>query len=605
MNLATTDAQYPFNAEKPPSGWAVVPVGEAVLEIQPGYSSGAHNKEGKGVIHLRPMNIDRQGRLDLSVIKYVPESVNETLRTQRGDVIFNNTNSAELIGKTTSIDSDVEFAFSNHMTRLRPPKGLSAKFIAYQLHFLWMSGYFRAICTHHVNQASISSGTLAQAVPLLVAPTAEQKRIVDEIEKQFSRLDVAVGMLQRVGRNLEHLRTATLTAAVEGRLVPTEADIAQTEGRDYEAADVLLKRILHERRVEWEADQLTKMKEQGKTPKDDKWKEKYPEPSVPGSNRLDEMPEGWVITSLEQITSAVRAIRYGILMPKENVSDGILYVKVKDFKGDKIDLTSLHRTSPEIAAVYSRASLKAGDILLAIRGTYGRVAEVPPELEGGNITQDTARLAVSKPINHRYVALFLRSANTQKYFNSVARGVAVKGVNIADVRLTPIFLPPLAEQNRIVDEVERRVSVIEELKVIITKALRRATILRQKILRDAFAGKLVPQDAEGEPASILLERIRVEKAEREAESVQARKERRGKMKGRKAKVSGRKPRRPLSEVVAETKRRLTPEQLFVEAGFTPEVVEDFYEELRREIKAGHIEQVRPDNATVYLTTANS
>jgi type I restriction enzyme S subunit len=153
--------------------------------------------------------------------------------------------------------------------------------------------------------------------------------------------------------------------------------------------------------------------------------------------------------------------------------------------------------------------------------------------------------------------------------------------------------------------VERHISVIEELKSIVTNTLRRAAIVRQKILRDAFAGKLVPQDPADEPAGILLERIRAEKVEREAEASQVRKERRGKMKGRKAKPSTRKQRRPLREVVVQSKRRLTPEQLFAEAGFTPEVVEVFYEELRSEIEDQHIEQVRPDSAKVYLIAANA
>src|SRR5205085_8535901 len=110
-------------------------------------------------------------------------------------------------------------------------------------------------------QPNISQG-IVQETSIPLAPLAEQQRIVDEIEKQFSRLDAAVEILQRTERNIERLREATLKAAVEGRLVPTEAELARAEGRDYEPADVLLQRILRERRAKWEADQLTKMKEQ-------------------------------------------------------------------------------------------------------------------------------------------------------------------------------------------------------------------------------------------------------------------------------------------------------------------------------------------------------
>jgi len=129
-------------------------------------------------------------------------------------------------------------------------------------------------------------------IPL--APLPEQHRIVAEIEKQFTRLDAGVAALERVRANLKRYRASVLKAACEGRLVPTEAESAHAEGREYEPADRLLARILEERRAKWEADQLAKMQAQGKVPKDDKWKEKYQEPAGPDTTDLLELPEGWM-----------------------------------------------------------------------------------------------------------------------------------------------------------------------------------------------------------------------------------------------------------------------------------------------------------------------
>lgn len=361
------------------------------------------------------------------------------------------------------------------------------------------------------------SGKKAAQIPASIAPQREQRRIVAEIEKQLTRVEAAVAALRRVQVNLKRYRAAVLKAAVEGRVVPTEAELARAEGRSYEPADQLLQRILAERRACWEADQLAKLRVSGKEPKDD-WRTKYKQPAQPDTRTLPALPKGWTIGSLEQLTSPVRVICYGILMPKDNIENGIPYVRVLDLKGDRIDVPGLRKTSPAIAAAYARASLTAGDLLLAIRGSYGRVAEVPPELEGGNITQDTARLDIAETLNHRYIAICLRSPIVQNYFKGVARGVAVRGVNIADVRSCPVPLPPVGEQQRIVAEVERRLSVVDELQIQVEINLKRAERLRQAILKRAFEGKLVPQEPDDEPASVLLERIR---AEREARKQQA------------------------------------------------------------------------------------
>ena len=492
-----------------PVGWMQTTLGSICFEPEYGWTTSAE-KEGS-LKFLRTTDISK-GTINWETVPFCktnPENLDRFM-LRPGDIVISRAGS---IGLSALIHECPLAVFASYLIRFRPVIAPTARFLA---SFLKSPDYWRQVESSAVGIAlqNINAKKLS-AIKLPLAPLAEQQRIVDEIEKQFSRLDAAVQILQRVERDLGRLYASTLKAAVEGRLMPTEAELARTEGRDYESADVLLERILQERRATWESDQIAKMKEQGKVVKDDKWKDKYSDPVRPEFDDQPATPEGWVVATLEQITSAVRSIRYGILMPKENVGEGVLYVKVKDMKGDKIDLASLHRTTPEIAASYSRASLKAGDLLLAIRGTYGRVAEVPPELEGGNITQDTARLAVSEQMNAQYVALFLRSLGAQNYFKRVARGVAVKGVNIADVRLTPVFVPPHAEQKRIVDEVDRRISVIDELKALVTNALRRGSVARKKILLEAFAGDLVSQDPNDEPAEKLLQRIRFEKADRQ------------------------------------------------------------------------------------------
>lgn len=112
-----------------------------------------------------------------------------------------------------------------------------------------------------------------------VPPLGEQRRIVAAIESYISRLDEAKAALERVRRNLKRYRAAVLQAAVEGRLVPTEADLARADGRDYEPASELLKRLLAERRRRWEEAELVRLKTAGKGPKDDRTTAPRPLPS--------------------------------------------------------------------------------------------------------------------------------------------------------------------------------------------------------------------------------------------------------------------------------------------------------------------------------------
>lgn len=337
-----------------------------------------------------------------------------------------------------------------------------------------LPGYLKAIndATSSITVKHLSSRTI-QDIPLPLPPIDEQREIVAELEKQFSRLDEAVANLQRVKANLKRYKASVLKAGVQGRLVETEATLARREGRTYETGEQLLQRILEERRGSW------------------KGRGKYADPVAAAGNVDLPLPEGWSSSTLESVTDSIRVICYGILMPKENVDDGVLFVKVRDMRGDSIDLNALHKTSYEIASKYARASLKTGDVLLSIRGTYGRVAVVPPLLDGGNITQDTARIAVSREFKHEFVAAFLRSEEAQRYFKRVARGVAVKGVNIGDVRPMPIPIPPLAEQTRIVAEVDRHLSIVREVEAEIDVNLQRAQALRQSTLAKAFSSKSI------------------------------------------------------------------------------------------------------------------
>ncbi len=164
--------------------WPLLPLNEVTLNLQQGFARSP-NDDTAGIPHLRPNNISSNGMLNLSDIKYVHATRQDLDKfgIQKGDIIFNNTNSIELVGKTAYFDKEIDSVISNHLTRIRAnPEFLNAEFLAFYLHYLWQKGISRSLAKQWVNQAAIDSSSLSQ-IKVLVLPLAEQKYIVDVLHQ--------------------------------------------------------------------------------------------------------------------------------------------------------------------------------------------------------------------------------------------------------------------------------------------------------------------------------------------------------------------------------------------------------------------------------------
>ena len=496
MTEFVPDSYYPIDIATCPGTWELAVVGDVVADIQPGFASGKHNQLGIGIPHLRPMNIDRLGQIDLTVVKYVSREDGPRLRLD--DVLFNNTNSPQLIGKTAWIGQDADWAFSNHMTRLRMPEGLVPKFVAYQLHYLWMTGYFLHRCVKHVNQASISSAPLGQTVAFVLPPLPEQRRIVAEIEKQFTRLDAAETALKRVVTNLKRYRASVLKAACEGKLVPTEAELAEAEGRDYEPADQLLERILAERRARWESQEKRRGKDK--------------EPAAPDTSGLPELPDGWTWATVDQLAIVVSGqTPTGIVDVARTARAGSPWFRVSDMNapGNEVEMVVASSVIPKPDVARLRIHLRPpGTIIFPKRG--GAIGTNKKRLLSVWAAYDLNTMGII-PANElgTYLWQWFQTID----LSSLCDGSNVPQINHDDIQPIAVPVPPSVEQRRIVTEVERRLSIIQQAEAAVEASLKRVERLRQSILKQAFCGQLVPQDPDDEPASVLLERIR---AEREA-----------------------------------------------------------------------------------------
>lgn len=343
--------------------------------------------------------------------------------------------------------------------------------------------------TRGVAQKKISLESFRDvAIPL--PPLDVQHRVVAEIEKQFTRLDAGVAALRRAQANLKRYRAAVLKAACEGRLVPTEAELHQSRSgvpplaankkrqdaaSTFETGQQLLARILAERRLKWQS------------------RGKYKEPCVPDFTALSPLPDGWTWASVEQLLR--EPLCNGVSVKGSDEPPGVRALRLSAMSNSGFDYSNA-RYLPLAESSVDDLFIKDGDFFMS-RGNgslhlvgRGTCAQPPPL---PTIFPDTMiRLRLAHPVSETgWVPMLWPSHLVRSQIEIRVKTTAgiykiaqpqVEGMNIP--------LPPLAEQARIVAEVERRLSVVEELEAVVTTNLQRATRLRQSIFKKAFTGDL-------------------------------------------------------------------------------------------------------------------
>lgn len=333
-------------------------------------------------------------------------------------------------------------------------------------------------------------------IQLPVPPAPEQHRIVEAIESYFTRLDDAVATLERVQRNLKRYRTSVLKAAVEGRLVSTEAELARAEGRDYEPASLLLERILAERRRRWQ--------ENGS-------RGKYHEHGAPEMSSLTKLPEGWRWVRLDGVCDVQLGQQRAPVHTAAEIQHP--YVRAANITWSGLDLSDVKFMGfPD----RERYRLKYGDVLLSEASgspmEAGKPAVWKEQIAGACYQKTLLRVRALNPdrLLPEYLRLvFLRDCLTGK-FARLAPGVGIVHITAERLVAWTVPLPPTEEQRRIVAETERVESILSRLSSSATEQIAGLARLRQSILKWAFEGKLADQDPNDEPATALLERIRLQ-----------------------------------------------------------------------------------------------
>ena len=476
-----------------PKDWRWVTLGDVTESMKNGIYKPASSYAEDGLACLRMYNIG-EGRIVWRDIKRMRLSEDEIREYELlpGDLLVNRVNSRELVGKAVAIPAGLErcvFESKNIRVRIRHDLVLP-EFVSYRL-LSAGSRYFTQNAQQVVGMASISQPQVGR-FPVPLPPLPEQRRIVTEIEKQFTRLEAGVAALRRVQANLKRYRAAVLKAACEGRLVPTETELfkvaaasrrspAGKQSRDgsatFETGEALLARILTERRQNWQGHG------------------QYKEPAATDTTGLPKLPEGWVWASAEQICSTVAS---GSTPSADQLfqRDGeIPFIKVYNLTfGGPLDFsvkpTFISRIIHE--GRLGRSKAFPGDVLTNIVGPpLGKVSIVPDRFPEWNINQAIVVFRPTEAISNRLLAFWLRSEGVLARLDRTAKATAGQfNIQVTTCRKLALPVPPLSEQTRVVAEVERRLSVVEELDAVVSANLQRAIRLRQSILQKAFTGQL-------------------------------------------------------------------------------------------------------------------
>lgn len=216
-----------------------------------------------------------------------------------------------------------------------------------------------------------------------------------------------------------------------------------------------------------------------------------------GIEWIGEVPDHWTVSPLKNLTEPGRPIMYGIVLPGPDVGWGIPILKGGNVKPSRMNLDAMARTTPEIEAPYKRARLRQGDLVYSIRGTIGDCEPVPRELDGANITQDVARVAVASEHCASWVRWALLSRPIREELACGSLGAAVRGVNIFDLKRVRIAVPPVAEQVVIADFIDREAAKLDDLAAEAQRAIDLLQERRTALISAAVTGQIDVRETSG------------------------------------------------------------------------------------------------------------
>ena len=411
--------------------------------------------------HLRPNNIGFGGRINLNKIVHIPKSKVDEKKNflEKGSVLFNNTNSKELVGRAILVKEDMSYAFSNHITKIElNTKVIDPKWFVYSINKHWIDGFFLDKSKKWVGQAGYNQEMLKNNTVISLPPIEEQKRIVKKLTSMLAKLKEARELIIEAKDSFENRRAAILNKAFTG--------------------------------------ELTK-----------KWRYENPIIDCPSLKTSLEtipykIPDQWKWVFLKDVSDK---FQYGT-SAKSEIQGEVPVIRMGNIQHGKIDWNDLKFTSDKTEI--EKYNLNFNDVLFNRTNSpelVGKTAiykgEMPAIFAGYLI-----KIKPQKHLNPDYLNYFLNSSYAkQKCLKVKTDGVNQSNINAKKLGNFEMPLPDIKEQQEIVNILDKIF-----IKEITTDELidleEHFDLLEKSILSKAFRGELDTNDQNDEPAIKLLEK---------------------------------------------------------------------------------------------------
>lgn len=347
--------------------------------------------------------------------------------------------------------------------------------------------------------------------PFPLAPLSEQRRIASTVDALLALLDKSMARLSDVEKLLKAFRRSVLASACSGHLTEDWRE----KHRGIESASTLVESVYRNRQEQYAKlcrDAAAAGDRRPSEPKNLKRLGDRPE-------GFFELPDGWEWVLFDEVCDDITVGHVGP-MTHEYVDRGIPFLRSQNVREFLFDPKGLKYISPRFNERLAKSELHPGDVAIVRSGYPGVACVIPDSLKLANCA-DLVIVRPSPPLDPHYMCTFINSTSARAHVSAEKVGIAQSHFNVGAMRSTPLPVPPLEEQHEIVRRVQTLFALAAKIEARVAVAANRADKLTQAILARAFRGELISTEAElarqerrdYEPASVLLDRIKADRAQ--------------------------------------------------------------------------------------------